>query len=136
MAIASSSRSSHTSTAQLEHLISVIDLTAQTLRWLATSADAIKTAIEEVVRFRKSLSRGHTALDFSEFLTALEHKDQELSEYLSSAKIERFELGRLWIRAEEKYGDSLFLFRKNAIVQQLARYYGATFKVRVISDQR
>ncbi len=118
----------------IRELLDALKLGVSGLKYLEGVGCALVSGLEEVQRIKLAAKAGANPLDMTHLLEQLAKADKLLSENLRACQIEKFELGRLWVRADNSLLRSSMLVLKDKLQGFLERFYGAGFTVRISRD--
>lgn len=99
-------------------------------RW----CEEIEAAIDELERMKTSIKNGKTLIDFEEALEVIAKNNKLAAEALRSAKVERFDLGRLWVSHEDAEQASMLNLMSGLIRRALFEHYKVKFRMRILRD--
>jgi hypothetical protein len=91
-------------------------------------------ALQEFDRLRAAIKKNRQALDWDAFLAKFEGIHAELADTLKSARVERFDLGKLELLFKSDDAAMHVDFVKGLIANALADEYGSKFSVAVKSS--
>jgi len=95
----------------VETILGVVRLAIKGLSYVLSVCQAIEYIAVEYVRLKNALRRAGTSLDIGELIASIEGQYPQLAEALSRAEVERYELGRLWLKTDNGIdGATLNLF--------------------------
>jgi hypothetical protein len=101
----------------------------------ATYAGAIFQALEhaliEYQRIKLAMSKSKTPLDYQQLIEATKTEYPLLSEALSRAEVERYELGKLWVRAGDHADRGTLLLFSGLLKSVLEAQQQIPVKIRV-----
>ena len=112
-------------------LAELLSKAAAGLKIAAEISAALSFALEESCRIRAALNRARVPADYEELLTMLTNSDERLGEALRGAKIDKFELGKLWLTATDPHNWLQLHWGQRDIAEILEQFYSVPFKVKV-----
>lgn len=115
-------------------LTSNVDQGIALLRHLLIIAEGIKMALEERDRAIRSFKQGFRALDWDEFLKAMHERTDGLGELLETCTVRKFDMGRLWLEANDSYVYTALSIHREIVRAELQRLYSVPFRVRFICE--
>lgn len=116
---------------QIEQLIGMAETFERFFYFCGDFMALFKSSLEEMKSIRAAIKKGVQVVSYTEVLRRVpdEHFAKEL---LERATLVKFELGRLWIQAENSFDMSGLSLVKGLLKSELKLMYGVEHKIRIL----
>lgn len=115
----------------VESLIDLMRLLGQAATYAGAIFQALEHALIEYQRIKLAMSKSKTPLDYQQLIEATKTEYPLLSEALSRAEVERYELGKLWVRAGDHADRGTLLLFSGLLKSVLEAQQQIPVKIRV-----
>ena len=115
----------------LNETAKLIELGCVALKYTLSLGELLVSALKEAESVRTALKQGGRPISTEDLLSALSGADKALAENLRACNIEKFELGKLWLKPENALLRASLLLLRDKLEGFLKKAYGTEFKVRI-----
>ena len=124
-------RNQEMSSTGVEHLQVRIELLLRGVKYLTASLEALEVILEEYLKLKAAISKARTPLDYEALVRAIVVEHPMLGDALARSEVERYELGRLWVRATNEMDRGTLLLMSTILKEFIERYHEVPMRVRI-----
>ena len=121
---------------QIDQLIELAATFERFFRFCADFMALFGRSLREMKAIRAAMKKGHTIVNFNDVLRKLAENDGSSIEALERATLVKFEIGRLWVQAQDSFDMCGLLLCKDILKRELRELYGVDHKIRIIPPPR
>ena len=122
-------RNEHVSKSEIDHLLIGLRALIDWVGGVEALAEKVYDGLAEVEAMRRAQRCGRLALDWSDFRDSF--KDHENAEIVSWLQVDKFEVGRCWLKAPDGITLNRAEFARGWLKNALWEKYGARFQVKI-----
>lgn len=118
-------------TKEIEQVDALLENGRRFLEALQVTVTRVQHSLRETNRFRESVKRGDTVLDWTEALMQMEGYNEFAKLAAEGATLKRFDLGKITLAATSGENHTALIMSAGLIKEFLSERYGVSFKVRI-----